>query len=239
MARGKTLNELVEAVRLECRRSTDSSRSVGNRDYIEQVVRRTYETLWDENDWPMARAIRDVTMAAGQYRYDFPSDMDYENIRKIHTLDGSVWIPVDQGVSDRQYTHINPEDDERSSPVLRWDMIDVGAGEQIEVWPMPDSAGTLRLRGFRNRSDLVDANDRADIDSLVIILFAAATVYADSGQKASSADRLQAATRRLARIKTRNASKRVVNMAEAGEDHYADNYGKQYIPRAVYNDRTP
>lgn len=239
MARGKTLNELVEAVKFECRRSTDSSRGIGNRDYIVQIVKRTYETLWDEHDWPMARAIRDITLAAGQYRYDFPADMDYENIRKVRTLDGNVWIPVDQGVDDRQYTHIDPESDERSSPVLRWDMIDAGAGDQIEVWPMPDSAGTLRLRGLRNRSDLVADDDRADIDSLVIILSAAATIYADSGQKASAEARQAAAGRRLARIKSRNASKRVLNMAEAGDDRYADNYGKQYIPRAVYNDRTP
>lgn len=228
MARGKTLLQLTEQLRAECRRSTSASRGIDDLTYLHQVLRRTQEFLYDEYDWPFLRAKREETLSAGQRYYDFPVDMALEGVESVWVKDGDVWLPVERGIGPKEYTAYNSDADVRADPVLRWDVIDTGA-LQFEVWPIPASAHTLRMDGKRALGDLIANDDTADLDDILIVLFAAAEVLDASDQKDADTKRA-AANRRLHQMKVRTRKSRSVNMT--GERQSRRGYPRILVARS-------
>lgn len=211
MARGKTLLQLTEAVRSECRRSTSASRGIDELGYLHQVIRRHYEAFYDDYDWPHLKVVRDKTIAAGQRYYDFPTDLDFERIKEARYYWGNIWTPVEFGIDDDQYSSWDSDNDERTDPVERWDIIDAGSGEQVEVWPLPASAGTLRFRGIRAKTELVDNADVCDIDDQLVVLAASAEILGGAGQKDADA-KLGALQRRLTTLRARSFKRKTITM---------------------------
>lgn len=217
MALGKTLLQLTEQVRAECRRSTSASRGIDELGYLHQVIRRHYEAFFDEYDWPHLKVVRDKTLAAGQRYYDFPTDLDYLRIKEARYYWGNIWITLDFGIDDDQYSAFNSDNDERNDPVERWDIIDAGSGAQIEVWPLPGSTGTLRFRGVRAKTELVDNADVCDIDDQLVVLAASAEILGGAGQKDADA-KLSALQRRLATLRARNFKRKTMSMGGQGPE---------------------
>lgn len=212
MARNKTLLQLTEEVRAETRRSTSASRGIDDLDHIRQVIRRIYEQFYDDYDWPHTKVMRDITIAAGSRYYDFPTDVDYERVRTVKYDYGTIWTDVEYGITDDEYSAF---DTERTDPILKWDIIDAGSGEQIEVWPLPASAGTLRIRGIRNKTELVSNSDICDLDSTLIVMFAAAEILASAGQKDATL-KLQAGQKRLNSLRARSFKRKKMDMPGSG-----------------------
>ena len=216
MAVGKTLLQLTEAVRAECRRSTNASRGIDDLVYLHQVIRRNYEELYDEYDWPRKKVIRDISIQAGSYIYDFPTDLDYERIQTVRFKWGDQWLPVIYGITDDNYSVWDPENNERNDPVNNWGILDVGQGAQLEVWPLPASAGTLRLRGIKNRNELISNSDICDIDDLMVILHASAEVLGGAGQKDADL-KLAKAAKRLHKMKSRASNTQYMGLGISPE----------------------
>jgi hypothetical protein len=82
--------------------------------------------------------------------------MNLERIIAVDVLVGGVWQPVERGITLDHYSACNSDAGARRDPVERWDVVDTGDGEQIEVWPIPaTNGGTLRFSGIRKLKPLV------------------------------------------------------------------------------------
>ncbi|MDR9437542.1 MAG: hypothetical protein RI563_11720 [Thiohalophilus sp.] len=173
---------MTEQVRHECRKSSNASRGIDNLSHIQQVIRRVYEELYDDFDWPHMKVWKDKTINAGQRYYDFPSDLNLERTNEeAYFKYGSVWVPLAYGVDPEDYTIHNSDDDDRADPVLKWHIIDVTGTPQFEVWPLPASAGTVRFTGIKSKTDLSSSSAKCDLDSVMIVLFAAAEILEAAG----------------------------------------------------------
>lgn len=209
--RGKTLDNLIEAVRAECRLSTDNSRGLENREYLTQVIRRNYEVLWGEYDWPHLAVHREdcyITLQSGQRYYDLPANVDVETIKNAYTNFGNVWIPLTYGIDLSTYNLINSEADFRADPVSRWMIRDEN---QIEVWPIPASNGNkVGISAKRAFVPLTAGSDRVELDDILIILFTSAEILA--ANKAEDAKKKeQMASARLLKLRARiNSHSRVI-----------------------------
>lgn len=197
MARGTTFAELQTQLRISARYDPAPALSSNMVPLMQQTIRETQERLYDEFDWPFLRVRRDKTLAAGQRYYDIPDDLNLERIIAVDVLHAGQWLPVERGICLEHYNQINSEGDERSDPAVRWEVIDTGSGEQIEVWPIPSVDGALlRFTGIRKLTPLVAASDRADLDDQLITLFAAGELLSGSKNPEAQVKFTQAARRK-------------------------------------------
>lgn len=196
MARGKQLQELIAQLRAETGRSQDVSVGVDEVENLKEILRRTQEVLYDDYEWPHLRVERTVALANGQRYYDFPSDLDFDRIQEVKYKYNNVYTYLERGVGFDDYSIFDSNADERSSPALKWDVRDTGATEQLEVWPIPNEVNTIYFRGTKKLADLIQDEDRADLDDRLIVLFAAAELL--QRQKSNDAQaKLQQANNRL------------------------------------------
>lgn len=176
MARGSTFGQIVTMTRAEAGHSTASSVGRNVSDQIGQTVRRVYERLHGDFSWPHLFTSRDITLAAGQRYYAFHHELDPDRVGSAWYLptDDSAWAPVDYGIETVHLNTHNPERDERSDPVRRWQRFD---DDMLEVWPMPATGGgTLRMEGMTRPRVLNADGDKADLDDQLIALYAAAEI---------------------------------------------------------------
>lgn len=176
MARGATLDSLVEKVRAETGFNTSTSTGVGSRPAVLQAIRSAQEELWAEYDWPFLYVSRDKSVVAGSRYYDLPADLDYDRAIKVEVLFSDSWLPVTAGISGDEYSIYSSEDNERSDPIQRYEIVDTGSGEQFEVWPLPATNATVRFWGYRNLNALTSGNDMSDLDHVLITKRAAANI---------------------------------------------------------------
>lgn len=176
MARGVSLGELVDKLRVAARFDPNPALSQNMVPLFEQTLRDTQERLYDEFDWPFLRVRRDKAIEVGQRYYDVPDDMNLERIVQIDVLVNDKWLPVDRGISLDHYNAVDSDNDERRDPIMRWDVSDTGEGEQIEVWPIPATPTTMRFTGFRQLKPLRQRADIADLDDQLIVLYAAGEI---------------------------------------------------------------
>lgn len=208
MARGTQLSELVSKLKAETRISSAVSLTVDQEANYKIALQRHQETLYDEYDWPHLRVVLSKALVAGSRFYDFPVDatlgtINLERVEEVRVTHNSHPHPVDRGIGFDEYAQYEPEDNERADPVRRWDARWTGSKTQIEVWPLPATAQTLRIQGLRELRPLISNSDTADLDDQLIVLFAAANILqakeADDWQQ-----KLSAANSRFSRLKGRS-----------------------------------
>lgn len=176
MPRGQTFAQVVLAARQESGHSTSAAPGRNVADLVEQTVRRVYERLHQDYDWPHLSIRRDIPMEAGFRFYNFPSDLDPDRTGRAWILEdeGTHWRPVEYGIGPAHWNAFNPERDERTDPVRAWQRYE---GGMIEVWPTPLTAhGTLRLEGLPYPNALVEDSAVVDLDSNLIALYAAGEI---------------------------------------------------------------
>lgn len=176
--RGATLAQMVNDLRIEARYDPDPALSVNIVPLLRRTLVRTQEFLYDEFDWPFLRVTRDIDLEAGSRYYDFPDDLNLERVQKMDVLYGDQWRPVTRRIDITAYNAQDSDTDQRNDPVQLWDVIDTGDAPQIEVWPIPATAGRIRLTGIRSLAPLVEDSDRADLDDMMLVLYAAGELLA-------------------------------------------------------------
>jgi hypothetical protein len=197
--RGKTLGELVTQLRAELGQAPNSSVGESETPSLKHLLARTQEILYDEHDWPhLSGQWFDVTLAAGQRYYDFPTQFNFERAHHAFYEWGGDWIPLCAGFDALAYNVYDSDEDARSDPPQAWRLY---TATQFEVWPMPaTSGGKIRWVGTKKLSALVANSDAADLDDRMIVLFAAAEKLSDKPRGRA----LQTlASRRLAQMKSR------------------------------------
>lgn len=213
MARGTSLNELVRMVRQEAGQSTNAALGQNTVESLKHKIRRQQEVLWREHEWTHLRVERDISLQAGDRYYNFPSDLSNSHrVDAVGVFYEGEWRPVDFGITLGHYNTLDPAADERQDPVQVWDLYE---DSQLEVWPLPESNGSLlRLRGTRNLRPLVDNNDLADLDDQLIATFVAAEIVARQNQRDGQA-LLSVAQSMLARLKGHGSYARTFPKANA------------------------
>jgi len=205
--RNNTLENIRNMVRSEARLSGSYSRGPDQTEYIDQLINRNYETLWDEVDWPFARIHKEDAgkqLQAGERYYDFPTTLDLSRTFTLYRKFGNVWGELVQGILPTDYTSLDSDSDNRSDPVLKWDVYD---GNQFEVWPMPASNSyEVRFDGVRKLQPLVGDSSRCELDDRLVALYSAAEIMAGEGKKDAQL-KLTLAERRLRFLKARFETK--------------------------------
>jgi len=194
--RGATLAQMVNDLRIEARFDPDPALSVNIVPLLKRTLVRTQEFLYDEFDWPFLRVTRDINIEAGSRYYDFPDDLNLERVQRMDVLYGDQWRPVERRIDLDHYNAHDSDTDQRLDPVQLWDVIDTGDAPQIEIWPVPATAGRIRLTGIRSLSSLVEDADRADLDDMMIVLYAAGELLATAKDDLAEVKFSQAKARR-------------------------------------------
>lgn len=200
MARGTQLQELVAQLRAETGRSQSVAVGTSELDNLKHQLRRMQVLLYDDYAWPFLRIERTVTLSAGQRYYDFPADLNYDRIECVKFKYNNIYTLLERGISFDDYSVYDSGDGDRSSPALKWDLKNTGSGEQLEIWPIPNEAGTVHFFGTKSLSAMTQDDDRADLDDLLIVLFCAAEILAR--QKSPDAKtKMDLANARLLRLR--------------------------------------
>lgn len=203
-----TLEAIVADIRMESGRSPDRNLGQDEYDSIAHLARREQERLYWDHDWPFLRVFRDLNLAAGSRYYDAPGDLNFERITNVQTKWGAIWTDLERGITMRQYSVWDSDNDIRSAPALKWDMVNTGTPqttptlttEQIEIWPIPSFAATVRFSGFKGLGPFISDADPCTLDPTIITLYCAAELLARDG-RADAQAKLTAANNLYAKMK--------------------------------------
>ena len=83
MARDNTLGQVLEMTRLEAGLDPDPALSLNVRPMLVQFIKREYDRLYEEFDWPFLRMHSDLLTQAGERYYDVPADFDLDRIERV------------------------------------------------------------------------------------------------------------------------------------------------------------
>lgn len=180
MARGVQLLQLVDELRAETGRDASVAAGKNELHSLKKRLAREQNKLYQAHDWPFLRVQATITMQAGERYYDWPAEINPDRLQDMKVRWNNSWYPVCRGITAEEYNAYDSLEDERSDPVIRWDVRTTGAdlaaqAEQIEVWPIPASnVPVLHLWGMRPLKVLIAEDDVCDIDSDLIVLSLAA-----------------------------------------------------------------
>lgn len=179
MARGTAFSDLIIQLRAEAGHSTLAVAGIDNEPALKQMLNRVQETLFDSYSWPFKTVMPFLDLTAGTRYYDLPAAIDFEHIVEVGIYSTTQPYTIAKGISFEEYAVFDSENDERSSPVQRWDIKYTGTKEQIEVWPLPDDdTQKLQFRGTQKLVKMVADADKAVMDDTLIVLTAAAEILA-------------------------------------------------------------
>jgi hypothetical protein len=186
MALGTQFLSLLTDLRSETRRSSDVSVGVDDNDSLKRSINGVYRTLTLEHEWPHLRVVfPKLATAAGQQYYDYQTGFDAGRV-----LDSVVWIggmnsPIKRGIDFDEYSFIDSSAAAEMDPVQSWDVAfnPLTGIPQIEVWPIPASAGFIQFTGYFVPPRLVNDSDPCLLDDELVLLFASARQLAAQGAK--------------------------------------------------------
>jgi hypothetical protein len=202
MALGTQFGQLITQLRSEVGRSATVSVGAADIDELKTVLRRHYESIHQEYDWPhLRRKFDPIQLQAGQRYYDLPTHLDHDRIETTAVWYSNIPRSLTRGISFENYAVFNSDNNVRSEPALRYDIVYAGDVPQIEIWPVPaSSAQRVQFFGFTKAKALVQESETVDIDDSVICLFAAAEILARTDMK-DAALKKNWADARLAKLK--------------------------------------
>ncbi|MGZ5923514.1 MAG: phage adaptor protein [Rhizomicrobium sp.] len=202
--RRKQFIQLLAKLRDELSISSDPAIGSAATPNLKQVLSRVYETLYDAHDWTHLRQIFPrLTLNAGERYYDFPENMDFDNLEEVKVWWGGQPHTITRGIDFEHYAAVSSDDDQRSDPVERWDVRLVGNKEMIEVWPIPSGTGqALQFKGKTKFAPLINDADLCLLDDQLVVLYAAAELAPPKKRTEISA-KLNAAQARLGIVKMR------------------------------------
>src|SRR4051812_15817474 len=140
MARGETLEDILNTTRAEARLSLSPAMNVQVADSHKILLQREQERLWEDFAWPHLRKHYLVPLQAGQHVYDLPAEaysandgtytLSIDRVEQISVRDGGEWVPLLGEITDANYSIHETALDERSWPVRNWQATDT---DQVEV----------------------------------------------------------------------------------------------------------
>lgn len=204
----KTLGELRST--LARRLGFGATGSAGiNAGLLDSFLQNAQDQLYPQFDWRHRIKYDEKVTGTGQSLYDYAPDCDPLRITEIAIFDGTQWVPMKEGI-----TWGMRSDDSRTIP-CRYERF-----AQMEIWPVPDTAYTIRRYYISAPERFTQDNDRASIDDGLILLHALANAKAHYKQAdaASYGTQLQAL---MGRIKAKNRGQSVHSRCEPDDVYRA------------------
>jgi hypothetical protein len=230
------LREMLTALRAECGLSTNVAHGLNDRESMVYLLDRTQLDLWEAWDWPFLTVDRDIALGAGTMEYAYPADLSYETITDAWIVGNNQLYRLEYGIQPIDQVVVSLP----SWPPRHW-RHDVDTG-QIMLWPIPDQSATgctLKLRGTKIATRLINDSDESTLPWRIIVLTAAAEVLAKQQDPAAQTKATRAAEL-IRRLKARTVSHKsrftplgghVSRMPRVGLDYVPSGYGQG--PRRV------
>lgn len=203
--RGTQFSELVIRVRDESGRDNNVSVGVDDIPALQTLINRVYSTMTLKYDWPFLRTVFDKsTVNPGQRYYDLPTNLDIERVEQVKVWFNSFAYPIERGINIEDYNLYDPDNDQRSDPVLKWDFryVEAQSADQVEVWPLPATTQQLQMIGIRKITRLVNDSDVCLLDDDLIVLYCVAELCMRE-KLADAQGKLQAANDHFNWLKSR------------------------------------
>lgn len=179
MARGTSLLELRGMLRAEVGASSNVAMGVNTVDQYNLLLSRIQKRLWTDHEWPWAVVNRDEPLLENERYYSFPDDLEYDRITNAWVSYNEIWHPLEYGIGPAQYNTFNSDSNKGTSPTVRWQHYE---DDQYEIWPIPKSNGqVIRFRGVKQLSPLISDTDTAELDDVLLVLFAASEMLSRNG----------------------------------------------------------
>lgn len=193
MARGVAFSELVLNLRAELRRS--QAPGIGTEDLapLKRTINHVVAVVSNKEDWPfLYRKFAPIAISPGDRFFDIPAGLVMERIISVKIKWGGSYYDIYRGITYDDYIAWDPEDDERSSPALKYDFQNIDGAEQLEIWPISEGTQSLLFEGYVEHPKLVNDTDLCMLDDEIVLLFAAAELMGDSFKAEAQAKRDQA-----------------------------------------------
>lgn len=232
-----TLGEMLDAVRMEARISQNPAHGVTLRDPHTYLINRVQDELFLNFDWPALKVSKFIDIAEGQRYVAYPDGMSFETLEGVWALDaGGDYRPLLSGIGPDQINEYDPEKiEDRTHPLRRFahysEPNEATNHSLFEVWPVPDQATRIYVKGRRLPKKLTEDAHRSEIDGPAIVLHVAAELLA--GQKAEDAGlKLNKAQERVRSLKIRQntGGSQVTNLAGNRSHARLLRPGIDYIP---------
>lgn len=182
MPRGTTLTNLVAMVKAELLLDSSDAIAPGGDATLMVQIAMQQQWLALRYEWPFLQKETDVAMVPGTQYYAWPqvTSVDVFDLgRPVQAwcYQNGLWNPTRYGITPTQYNSLDPDQDQRSDPVLAWQLYRTST-LQFEVWPLPSTATVLRLMGQMVLPTLASGSDTAVLDDILIAQFTAAKLAA-------------------------------------------------------------
>jgi hypothetical protein len=243
---GVSLTTLRRYLRGETGQSLNIAQNVQSQATQDLILDRQQRELWDAYEWPHLRLFQDIPLAVGQSLYAYPTAMSFDQISRIYVADGvnSKWRQLSYGI--RAYDiplagapSGNPRQWGNKITINSTTGMVVPGQDQIQLLPVPSRADSvMRLDGQAKCTDLIADGDVCCIDSMIIVLFAAAEILAT--QKSEAAPfKLTKAQQELRRLLQNTGADKRASYTMGGSygrvDHLAARpYGNGAVPGIDY-----
>jgi len=171
--------------------------------------------LASEYSWPFLQQFWDVAVNAGSQYNNMPVVND-SNLGESLALDlmrpfwvdvfwNQVYDEMQYGIGRDEYNWMNFALGQSTDPIQRWrfnsNVNETVHPNQFEVWPVPVTPQTVRFTGQRVMLPLVQDTDTADLDDMLIVMFAAGELLTRKKQQDGQL-KLGLAKQRLEKLKS-------------------------------------
>ena len=191
MARGQTLTTLLALLKAELREAQETNTSL-DAEFAYALSNRQKSFAIDYN-WPFLERDWDLSCGVASRYLDIPSTdtrsatatINFERPVMVMRKWGSFYEPITYGIGPEEY-NLHEGTSELQDPIQRWrfstNVNEAANPSEIEIWPSPATAQTLRFTGQRQLLALAVAADTADLDDLLLVYHVAADYLAQREQ---------------------------------------------------------
>lgn len=194
--RGQTLSTIRTLLKAKLREAQETNDAMDAEfNYALSIKQQDFANAYD---WEFMADKWDKSVSAGTRYLSFPtsnirgitSTINFERPVQVNTFRSNSFIPVCYGIGICEMNARNSDNSLTQDPIQRWSM-DTNIGDssnpdELEVWPVPATAQTIRFTGQRKLRTFAADSDKADLDDLLLILTIAAEYLAYRNHKNAS-----------------------------------------------------
>lgn len=209
MARGTTLTVLLALLKAELRDAQETNTTL-DAEYT-YALSNKQKDLALAYDWPFLKHDWDLACASGSRYLTIPTidtraqavTINFERPVCVQRKYGSWYEEIAYGIGPEEY-NLFEGTTQKQDPIQKWQFVsnvnEASNPDQIEIWPSPNSAQTVRFTGQRAIRVLASASDTADLDDLLVVYFVAGD-YLGQREQANAALVLKKANDHLLKLR--------------------------------------